>query len=208
VFTHYFFWIGIPLVVLTYMVFLLRLEKSQEEAPVGVLWAGYVNSAVSGILFTYLLFGILIDALHVFNVVFNVDSTFLGLSVLVFVCCFREFDAVSKMVENELSEDSEVLLSTFFGQLFAFLVGWVFLEMRLQLDNREQSFTATWSARGTEGAISLLTVFLVLGGVLALFCVLRFMEVGKRAGWALVVAYWAFMGAIGLLTVVNAIGGK
>jgi hypothetical protein len=66
-------------VVLTYMVFLLRLEKSQEEAPVGVLWAGYVNSAVSGILFTYLLCGILIDALHVFNVVFNVESTFLGL---------------------------------------------------------------------------------------------------------------------------------
>jgi hypothetical protein len=54
--------------------------------------------------------------------------------------------------------------------------------MRLQLDNREQSFTATWSASGTEGAISLLTVFLVSGGVLALFCVLRFVEVGKRAG--------------------------
>ena len=43
------------------------------------------------------------------------------------------------------------------------------MEMRLQLDNREQSFSETWSGRGYQGAISLLTVFLVLGGLVVLF---------------------------------------
>ena len=79
------------------------------------------------------------------------------------------------------------------------------MEMRLQLDNREQSFSETWSGRGYQGAISLLTVFLVLGGLVVLFWVLKFYEVGKKVGWGLVAAYWAFMVTIGLLTIFNAI---
>ena len=63
------------------LIFYVSLPPGEKTVPRWFIWM-CVLAVLSGLMWTYLLIGVLIDLLNAFGLIMNIDNTYLGLTIL------------------------------------------------------------------------------------------------------------------------------
>ena len=128
-------YIGLPIVAAIYIVFLLTLNK---ETPPKWFMVFTCIGVIDGLMYTYLLIGILVDLLNTIGILLCLDNTYLGLTILAVGNALP--DAFTTIALVKKGAGTMAISGGYAGQLFGLLVGFGLSMLKLTLMTGPQSF--------------------------------------------------------------------
>ena len=172
------------------LIFLVTLE---EEKPPKFFILIVILGVCGGLMWTYVLVGLLINLLGCLGVLLNLDQTYLGLTVLAVGNALP--DALTTIALCKQGAGTLALSGGYAGQLFGFLVGFGISMLKLTLKEGPQDFNLFDMSKLSDNILGLIvvgTVFLVL--VLTfLYALARNFVMDKFFGATLLAIYGVFI---------------
>jgi solute carrier family 24 (sodium/potassium/calcium exchanger), member 6 len=135
------------------------LPKEENKAPSWHIWLT-VLAVVSGIAWTYVLIGMLIDLLNAFGIILNIDNTYLGLTILAIGNALP--DALTTIALCKQGLGVMALSGGYAGQLFGLLVGFGISMLKLTLKEGPQHFDLFDMSKLNENFLDLLVLVAAL----------------------------------------------
>lgn len=184
--------VGLAFGLILQAIFYYALPKEEKEAPSWFTWMT-VLSVISGLMWTYLLIGLMIDLLNAFGIILNIDNTYLGLTILAIGNALP--DALTTIALCKQGLGVLALSGGYAGQLFGFLVGFGISMLKLTLKDGPQPFDLFDMSKLNENFLSLLvvlTAFLTLGSTF-IFGIMNNFVMTKPFAIYLIVIYVTFV---------------
>lgn len=128
-------------------------------------WVAVMVGIIAGLMWTYLLVGILIDMLNALGIFLNLDSTFLGLTILAVGNALPDALTTISIAGNP-KKVTMAVSGGYAGQIFGLLIGFGLAQLKQTLTNGPQTFNLFDPAAIQDNLLDLL----VLG--VALICLL------------------------------------
>lgn len=139
-------YIGFPLVIALYILFFFALPKNGDCPK----WFSFfiIVGVLSGVMWTQVLVGILIDLLNAFGVILGLSKTYLGLTVLAMGNAMPECMTTVIMVRRNISKNDRMskdnvkmaIIGCYSSQLFGLLIGFGISMQRATLSKGPQTF--------------------------------------------------------------------
>lgn len=179
---------GLPTAAVLYVIFLVFLKKNQSPK-----WfmAFTCLGVVNGLMYTYVLIGILMDLLSTFGVLLNLEKAYLGLTILAVGNALP--DALTTVALVKEGKGNMAISGAYSGQLFGLLVGFGISMLKTTLLKGPQDFNL-WKHMG-DNVLTLIvlgTVFVTLGFTFIFGIVNKFV-MNKPFGTVLMIIYGCFI---------------
>lgn len=128
-------YLGLPCAVLTFICFITLLEK--DKAPKWFM-VFTCQGVLAGLMYTYLLIGVLIDQLNALGTILNLDNTYLGLTILAIGNALP--DALTTISLFKQGAGKMAISGAYAGQLFGLLVGFGLSQLKNTYLSGTQNF--------------------------------------------------------------------
>ena len=197
---------ALPAASAIFVIFAFTLQWDRDDEPPSWFILISLMGVVSSLAWTYLIIGALIDLLGVIGVIFNIDETYLGLTILAIGNALP--DALTTISLCKQGAGVMAISGGYAGQLFGYLVGFGASMLKLTLKKGPQKFDLFDMGRLKENLLDLLVIFvafIILGytfttGVLSNF------RMNKVFATNLMIIYGIFVLFATAIAVKNAIG--
>ena len=192
--------IGLGIIMLAIFFFTLDSKKP----PSWFIWINILG-VVGGLMWTYVMVGLLIDLLGCLGIILNLDSTYLGLTVLAVGNALP--DALTTIALCKAGAGTLALSGGYAGQLFGLLIGFGISMLKLTLKEGPQPFDLFDFSKLSENILGLLVIGTV-GFVLTLtflYALCKKFVMDKFIGALLLITYAAFIVSTTFIAVRQAI---
>ena len=151
-------------------------------------------SVVTGLCWTYLLVGVLIDMLNTVGVILNIDNTYLGLTVLAVGNALPDALTTIKMVKNP-AKATMAIAGGYAGQLFGLLVGFGLSMLKLTLTKGPQKFNLFDPKAFMENFLDIVVVATALIVLVITFVwgIINNFQMTRKFGAVILSVYLAFI---------------
>jgi sodium/potassium/calcium exchanger 6 len=198
-----FFYLGIALGLGLLLEFIFLMTLKEEEPP-SYFIVIIILGVCGGLMWTYVMVGVLINLLSCLGVLLNLDNAYLGLTVLAVGNALP--DALTTIALCKSGNGAMALSGGYAGQLFGFLVGFGISMLKLTLVEAQPFDLFDWSKLsdnilelmviGTTTLVLLLTFFYALANKFVM---------GKPIGFMLLSIYAIFLISTTVIAVRKAI---
>ena len=204
--------VGLPLVLIYYVCALLFLPKGEKaeklnaqlESPKWYM-VFTIQGVLAGLMYTYVLVGVLIDNLNTIGIALNLSTTYLGLTILAVGNALP--DALTTI---SLAKDPKTVTMAisggYAGQLFGLLVGFGLSMLKVTLMQGQQAFTIFNPADIKKNILDLMVIFtaLVVLSFTFLWGVFNKFKMTKTFAWIMLGMYAAFFVSATIIAVIHA----
>lgn len=168
-------------------------------------WMCTLLGVVAGLMWTYVLVGILIDMLNCFGTLLGLDSTYLGLTILAVGNALP--DALTTISLCKTGSATMALAGGYAGQLFGLLVGFGLAQFKTTLQKGPQTFDLFNPASIKKNMLDLivLSVALVCLVFTFVYAVVRKFKMDKLFAYIVLFVYAAFLIACSVIAITNAV---
>ncbi len=187
-FSYRVLFIGLALGMLLLILFVLTLEEEPPAWEVPM----YIMGMVGGLMWTYILVNLLIDLLESTKIIFNLNKTFMGLTILAIGSSMP--DAVTTITLCKNSESIMAISGAYSGQLFALTIAFGIAMLKLTLKEGPQPFDLFNPDKLEENGLNLIVIFTGLAVLIVtlIYCSLTGFTMSKKFGWFLLSVYALF----------------
>lgn len=179
-------------VFLEVIFFFLLKDKEEKERPSWYIW-GVVLSVISGLAWTYVLVGVLIDLLNAVGVILNINNTYLGLTILAIGNALP--DALTTIALAKQGLGVMALSGGYAGQLFGLLVGFGLSMLKVTLAKGSQDFDLFKASQFKENMLEIFVIGVILLVLLCtfLFAIINRFTMTKSFGYFIFAVYGVFL---------------
>lgn len=184
-------YIALPAGAALFLLFAYALPDNQKNPSWYIIIS--LIGVISGLMWTYILIGVLIDMLEVLGVLFHIEKTFLGLTVLAIGNALP--DAMTTISLCKQGAGVLAISGGYAGQLFGYLIGFGISMLKVTLKRGPQEFDL-FEARKLKQNLLDLGVIIVIFMILALTIVTgiaRNYRMNKKFAWGLILLYGGFI---------------
>ena len=199
--------LGLPLVVIYYVLALWFLPKkvdAEQEAPKWYM-AFTIQGVLAGLMYTYVLVGVLIDNLNTIGIVLNLSTTYLGLTILAVGNALPDALTTIKLAKNPKTA-TMAISGGYAGQLFGLLIGFGLSMLKLTLQTGNQTFNLFAPAEVKSNLLDIMVIGTALLVLVFTFCWGKFngMKMTKTFAWIILGMYLIFFGAATIIAIIQA----
>jgi len=164
-----------------------------------------VMAMVGGLMWTYILVGVLIDLIECIGLLLNLQRTFLGLTVLAIGSSIP--DALTTITLCKQSESILAISGAYAGQLFALTIGFGLSMLKLTLNEGPQNFDLFDMEKLDENSLDILVIFSSIFILVFTFTysIRNNFKLGKTFAKVLIGCYCLFMAVAVYIGVSNAV---
>jgi len=149
---------GIPIMIFLYVFMFFNCRGEQLGSKVMMTFT--CLGIVAGLMWTYVLCGLLIDMLNVLGVLLGLDATYLGLTILAVGNALPDALTTISMVAQ--GNATMAISGGYAGQLFGLLVGFGLAQLKCVLANGPQVFDLFNPASINKNLLDLIVIFTAL----------------------------------------------
>lgn len=185
-----FVYYALPVGVLLFIIFLVALPKDKPPK-----WSMFLTimGVASGLMWTKVLVGILIDMLNTLGVILNLPEAYLGLTILAIGNALP--DALTTVALCQQGAGTMAISGGYAGQLFGYLVGFGVSMLKLTLKDGEQKFNLFDFSEIQDNLLSLVVIgvaFLVLA-ITFIYGILNKFRMKRGFAWVILGLYVLFI---------------
>ena len=160
---------------------------------------------IGGLAWTYILVNLLIDLLECTAIIFNLNKTFMGITILAVGSSMP--DAITTITLCKNSESIMAISGAYSGQFFALTVAFGLAMVKLTWKSGPQVFDLFNFDKLEENKLNLAVIFtnIVLLVVTVVYCSFTNFKMGKGFGSAIFAVYGVFIAAAVFIGVRDAI---
>jgi sodium/potassium/calcium exchanger 6 len=176
--------------IIMFTIFYFTLDS--KTPPKWFIWLNILG-VIGGLMWTYVMVGLLIDLLGALGIILNLDTTYLGLTVLAVGNALP--DALTTIALCKAGAGTLALSGGYAGQLFGLLIGFGISMLKLTLTAGPQPFDLFDFSKINQNLLDIM----VIGTVATVLCLTFFYAVArnfvmdKLIGVLLLVIYGAFI---------------
>lgn len=204
--------VGFPLVIIYYVCALMWLPKGEEaeklnaelESPKWYM-VFTIQGVLAGLMYTYVLVGVLIDNLNTIGIALNLSTTYLGLTILAVGNALP--DALTTISLAKDPKTATMAISGgYAGQLFGLLVGFGLSMLKVTLMQGQQAFTIFNPADIKQNILDIMVIFtaLIVLSFTFLWGVCNKFKMTKTFAWIMLGMYAAFFVSASIIAIIHA----
>lgn len=193
----------LPVSVLLMIIFYFALDSNE---PPSWFMGMIIASVISGLMWTYLLIGTLIDLLNIIGVVFNLDEAFLGLTILAIGNALP--DALTTIALCKQGSGTLAISGGYAGQLFGYLVGFGISLLKMTLkEGKPVSFELFNRSELKRNIQELIVLGVALFVLLYTFSygVFNKFKMSRTFAYGLIITYLLFICSTSYFAIVHAL---
>ena len=176
--------VGLPAALCFYILFFFTIKKDNKKKQEnneaveghceseceehGCQFIMALLAVITGLCWTYLLIGVLVDMLNTVGVILNIDNTYLGLTILAVGNALPDALVTIEMVKNP-RKATMAISGGYAGQLFGLLVGFGLSMLKLTLTRGPQKFLLFNPKMLMTNLLDILVIFTALIVLLVTF---------------------------------------
>lgn len=195
-------YIPLPIGILTSVIFYFVLDPKKPPK-----WsiAFTIMGVISGLMWTYMLIGTLIDMLDVFGLIFNLEKTYLGLTILAVGNALP--DALTTFALIKSGAGNMAISGSYAGQLFGYLVGFGISMLKKNINKGPQKFDLFDKTKLEDNFLDILVLAFAVIALLSTFLtgLICNFRMNKIIGSFLLILYLSFIGISTAFAVFRAI---
>jgi sodium/potassium/calcium exchanger 6 len=168
-------------------------------------WMCTILGVVAGLMWTYVLVGILIDLLNCFGTLLGLDSTYLGLTILAVGNALP--DALTTISLCKTGQATMALAGGYAGQLFGLLIGFGLAQFKTTLISGPQVFDLFNPASIDKNMLDLIVLSVAFVCLVFTFLYAKFkkFKMDKMFAYIVLLIYLAFIIACSAIAITNAV---
>lgn len=204
--------VGAPLVIIYYVCALMWLPKGEDaekfnaqlESPKWYM-VFTIQGVLAGLMYTYVLVGVLIDNLNTIGIALNLSTTYLGLTILAVGNALP--DALTTIsLAKDPKKSTMAISGGYAGQLFGLLVGFGLSMLKVTLMQGQQAFTIFNPAMIKQNILDIMVIFtaLIVLSFTFLWGVCNKFKMTKTFAWIMLGMYAAFFVSASVIAIIHA----